>query len=1422
MACLSLCASGWGITVTTSADSGTGSLRAALTSAVDGDTIDIDIPGNMTITLTSGMLPIITQNNLTIANTSGMPQAISGNSANRIFFILGSGVSISNLTLENALGKGGTGGAGGQGGGGGGGLGSALFAAEGSSVQITNVNFQNNTAQGGAGGAPNGNLGGGGGGGLMGTGGVGGSSGGVGGGGGGGGFLGTGGTGDLGGGGGGGFGLMAIGGSGGTGGGGGAGQFGTGGAADTSNGGAGGGGTTGMGGANAGSAGGIGGAANGGGGGGAGGNGADSNMTNNTPGSAGGAGNGTGHTGGVGSNGRSSSLAHAGEGGFGGFGGNGDTGGGGGGGGIGGNGGNGVAAGDGGSAGDGGGGGTGGIYGGGGGGGQVGKNGTNTTGGVSSGAGTGGPGGRFGGGGGGGGENTTITAGGIGGLGGSYGGGGGGGGGSNVNQTNTALAGSAGGGGVGGGNGAGGRTTTGMCFGASTVGGIGGGGGGTCGTGNSGGFAGGHGGGRGGGGGGGGGLGGAIFVEQGGSLTIQTPIAFSGNAVMGGTGTSGGGGGGALSNDFFLMSGGNATFNIPSGSLTISSSIDGDNSNTQIGIGGITLVGPGTLIFTNSNSYTSNTTISNDGTIQLSGMGSLFSRGAVDVGVGSTFDISPATVTENIGDLSGGGNVLLGNNDLMLNTQNTPTFSGTISGMGGVFFEGFGTQIFSGPNTYEGGTTLDSGQLDLAGDGSLLSTGPVTINSGAIFDISLSNGPQTIGDLSGSGGIINLGSKTLIARTGDSTTFDGVIQDGGLGGSFTKQGTGTLSLTEVNTYSGQTSIEAGTLALVMAGLLNPSGTVFVQDGATFDITMTNAGAQIGALTGPAGATVDFTGETLAIGSSISATFSGDMFGGDLMKLGTGTETLAGSVTADSIEVLQGRLNIDGMATAGTITVDASGILGGTGSIIGPIAVNGTVAPGNSIGKLTVTDITFNSGGVLQNELNASGQTDLLASTSSVTLNPGSILQIVPAPGFYISGTRYTIVTSPMVNNQFTTVLNTAPNLHFSVIYDPGTEIILLLGAVGPGPIPGLKGNAAKAAFCLQGVPTTTDSSFVFSVLNSLSIAELQAALNQIQPSLFNALSIAEEDTALSVRYTISNRLEDLERRVCAAYPVYSCQNMNLWLTPFGSFINQNNTQGQLGFDTATGGATLGFDGRWERQFSAGIAASYTYTHLDWNASGGDGHIQSYYGTLYGKWFDDQYFIDAAVLGAYSNYHAKREINITGHPFSIHRSLSSQHNGYELDGHVKLGMRRCLGSSRQVYLRPFIGFDYLFLKRGSFNETGGGTLDQKLNSQHYQLVRSEIGLDFTAIYTSKNWKWMPEIGLSYVNETRYSGQSLSAQFAGSSCTFNVRGLKPNRNMIVPSVEISAFSECWSLNLTYEGEFGEKYWNQNVLAHAGYRF
>lgn len=238
--------------------------------------------------------------------------------------------------------------------------------------------------------------------------------------------------------------------------------------------------------------------------------------------------------------------------------------------------------------------------------------------------------------------------------------------------------------------------------------------------------------------------------------------------------------------------------------------------------------------------------------------------------------------------------------------------------------------------------------LALLGTGTLHPAGDVTVNAG-IFNISdIAAESQTIGNLSGAGGIVNLGTKNLIEGTAKDSTYAGVIQGSG---SLIKQNSGILTLTGNNTYSGGTTINGGTLALSDAGALYSGGNVTINEG-TFDISDITAESQtIGDLTGAG--FVNLGSKMLIKGTDNHTTYHGVIQGGDdgvFIKQGSGTLKLTGSsVHTGHTLVAEGILHVSG-ELASTVSVSPNTTLMGNGTV-GHVINLGNVSPGESVGMM---------------------------------------------------------------------------------------------------------------------------------------------------------------------------------------------------------------------------------------------------------------------------------------------------------------------------------------------------------------------------------------------------------------------------------------------------------------------------------------
>lgn len=365
---------------------------------------------------------------------------------------------------------------------------------------------------------------------------------------------------------------------------------------------------------------------------------------------------------------------------------------------------------------------------------------------------------------------------------------------------------------------------------------------------------------------------GADLTQQGGILSVikvgTGTQTFSGAASSYKGGTTVNGGTLVLDNTPLIGTlGGTGAWTIAGGAnLTVSTSnVAVDNWVTQAALTGTgTLTKEGTGWFQFRGGVPANfagSIVINNGRFGNGFNSTVWTNSTADVFVGATGELDLRTDDMRVDELTGSGTVIntfaLGeaNNTLTVGSNNgSSQFDGVIRGIGGVGANntsidvgrnslakiGTGTFTLTGANVYGGTTTASEGTLRIAGGDNRLPVGTaLTVNGGATsggtFDLNARS--QTVAALSGGSGAVtgtvtNTATGTGTINVTGTSTYDGVIQDGGAGKltALTKSGVGTLALTGTNTQSGQTLITGGALRQGSAGALSPNSNVNMNGG----------------------------------------------------------------------------------------------------------------------------------------------------------------------------------------------------------------------------------------------------------------------------------------------------------------------------------------------------------------------------------------------------------------------------------------------------------------------------------------------------------------------------------------------------------------------------------------------------------------
>ena len=295
--------------------------------------------------------------------------------------------------------------------------------------------------------------------------------------------------------------------------------------------------------------------------------------------------------------------------------------------------------------------------------------------------------------------------------------------------------------------------------------------------------------------------------------------------------------------------------------------------------------------------------------------------------------------------------------------DNTKTINGVISGSGGITQSGNGSTILNAQNTYTGTTAVNSGTLQLAGSANL---------GGGNYSQAISN------------------NGTLDLNTTENQILSGAISGTG---ALVKSNTGNLTLRGANSYSGNTTINAGAIFVEDAGILGS---------ASYAGSILNNG-------------------TLAFRGTASQSLNGIISGsGGLTFNGSGTTTLAASNTYSGATVIN----------SGTVSVSTLG----NGSVAGSL--------GNS--SSAATNLVLGGGTLLASNNSSSNRSFMLqnGTTSTISVNSGVNLTI--------SGTTAATTGSFVKDGLGTLSLHGTHNYSGSTTINLGTLTFASSASLGAG------------------------------------------------------------------------------------------------------------------------------------------------------------------------------------------------------------------------------------------------------------------------------------------------------------------------------------------------------------------------------------
>ncbi|WP_135212072.1 autotransporter outer membrane beta-barrel domain-containing protein [Vitreimonas flagellata] len=611
---------------------------------------------------------------------------------------------------------------------------------------------------------------------------------------------------------------------------------------------------------------------------------------------------------------------------------------------------------------------------------------------------------------------------------------------------------------------------------------------------------------------------------------------------------------GVLTSDHIFSGGGALTLNTIGATITL----QGANSNFS----GLISMSNGALILGSADAAGSADIELNNALLQFGGAGTDLTNNVSGAGIiqyvgsnatigyltgqnthaGGIQVINGGTLYVNGADNLGSGSIYFANGGMLwIDALADETIANDISGSGQLFVSaGAHTVELTAYHGYSGGTYVQNGALRVS-DIAQLGTGPIVIETNAALDLNI----------------------------GAAYTFDGTDVSGN--GFLRKSGLGDLTL-DANPLNGGLDIAAGQ--------------VFIEDFAALG----------------AGPTQVQSGASLVLESAGAHTLTSTILGnGTFRKRGVGDLNIGLNFGIGALSIEEGRVFLNAAATT-NVSVLANASLLGNGTIVGNLANEGLLAPGNSIGVMTVQgDYTHGTNAVLEIEFDNAGGIDLLDISGAANIQGGTV-RFIGLGGAEGMGGVF-LHADGGVTGAFTNVETIGATIPIAVVYDA----------------------------------------------NDLSMAP---TLLSARPSTFNAQILSAADTAFSF----------VDRVVANAA---LSEGGQIWAEAFAASSDRSADDATLGYAHDSSGVGTGANVQLNAHISVGGALALTQGELFLSENGGDGDQEGVLASLYARYQIGGWSMLGGILVGGVDQSTTRNVAFGGLSTSINAETSSSLFGAHL-------------------------------------------------------------------------------------------------------------------------------------------------------------
>ena len=648
------------------------------------------------------------------------------------------------------------------------------------------------------------------------------------------------------------------------------------------------------------------------------------------------------------------------------------------------------------------------------------------------------------------------------------------------------------------------------------------------------------------------------------------------------------------------------------------------------------------------------------------------------------------------------------------------TYKGSIEGSAAIRKEGAGYTMNIGGNVRAGSLDVAEGTLNIGGK---LTTPHAAVAQGATLNLGGKGSTMETLDVNGS---LTLGENAT-ATANSLTTGAGSSIDLGKGSELTILSSTALETGVTGSGTFTVSGNGSVFSLAAGGFISNDTTLALRDGAS---TTVDGTLSLGGLAGDG--TVNLNGGTLELNDA-TALFSGDFQGaGTIRKNGTGTQTFTGPGSADvNLSINGGTLVLKGDdMTYGQVDT-------GAGASLNLVSEKGMPH------LHTSGDFTMSNGSTLNIYMNAgstSGLGTAVSSTGTVSVGDASINLYNTSTSFSADDRRLDLVllegedgTTATLGSDYKLTAGFLSLLYNLRLEAEGSNIFLRGEERTENPYLDAStthnstsgGALLDASKWLIAEDQTSNLYLVSdSIARDMENGDMNSATRKLAAaagSTVTSLGSAQKDALRDQMGWIRNRTT-----LMGVNPAYINEDLpyfHMWMEGTGSYAKLDTKGDESGYELTTWGGTVGMDVDLSDHFTMGAAFTANYGDLTASAADtADGHLDSYYANLFGRYQSKRWAHTLILTGGWNNAKLNRTVDYGDGSYNTHGDT----NGWGFGAMYELTYDIYLNENKSSVLQPLVNASIVKTSMDGYTETGAGNAGLNVGKQEWTTGTVALG------------------------------------------------------------------------------------------------